>query len=251
MGNKFLRRAGKAINTLLAYGNLEIRKKSKKKKKPKFKKEEYIWSKVSMLPQVPTIIDIGIGPKGTPGLYRYFPDSRYLFIDALEECKQAVEERLVGGRNIFVTSAVGAENSSVQINIARKPSRSSLYKRSHSPLSEGIATREVALRRLDDIVSKYDLGAPFGVKIDTEGFELEVIKGAPETLKKTLFVVAEFHQKDAEKNSYTLHDLISLMDKAGFFAHFMLRDGRNIVFQNRKLSSIMKAGAAAEAGGSL
>jgi FkbM family methyltransferase len=37
----------------------------------------------------------------------------------------------------------------------------------------------------------YKSNLKIGIKIDTEGYELEVIKGAKETLKKTQFVLLE------------------------------------------------------------
>lgn len=217
------------VNKILAHANLQLQRKNDGNQKVRFKQQEYIWNKISILPKVPTIIDIGIGPNGTPALYENFPDARYIFIDPLEECKQAVEN-LLKVDNVFVAVAVGSTNTTSEINIARKPSRSSFFKRTHSYKSRGVDKRLVPVRRLDDILSGYNLPIPYGVKIDTEGYEMEVIKGAAETLKKSAFVIAEFHFKDAIKYGYTLQDLILLMQKSGFAAYFMLRDGRNVVF---------------------
>lgn len=53
MGNKCLRLVGKAVNKLLAYGNLEIKRKGKKKKKIMFKKVDRISEAVDSIPRDP------------------------------------------------------------------------------------------------------------------------------------------------------------------------------------------------------
>ncbi len=54
------------------------------------------------------------------------------------------------------------------------------------------------------------------MKIDTEGFELEVIKGATKTLKKTEFVIAEVSAKRRFQGSYRFSELIAALGKQGF-----------------------------------
>lgn len=46
--------------------------------------------------------------------------------------------------------------------------------------------REIAVSRLDDLVEKQNLPLPHFIKIDVEGFELEVLKGSPKTLNRAL-----------------------------------------------------------------
>lgn len=195
-----------------------------------------IWDKISLLPKVETIIDVGVGPKGTPGLYRHFPNAKFLFVDPLIECREAVKSML-NERNIFINCALGDFDGTVEMNIALKPSRSSILNRTHSAKSTGVDRRLVALRRLDSVIADLDLPEPYGLKIDVEGYELEVLKGAKKALGKSLFLIIEFHLRDALNNQYTLHDLIIFIHKTGLEAAFMLRDGRNIVFvRNQQLN---------------
>ena len=228
---------GKGINSILLLSGYQLRRiKDNQKNINKKKAEDFIWRKASNLPKVPTIIDIGIGPKATPGLYKHFPHARYVFIDPLEECRKAVEKRLEGCNNIFIASAVGSTNTCSILNVARKPSRSSFYKRGIKKVSfksEPIEQRKVPVQRLDDIILPFSLETPFGIKIDTEGYELEVLRGATSSLKNSSFVIVEFHFSDSILNSYTLQDILTYMEKAGFYAYFMLSDGRNIVFINK------------------
>tara|TARA_X000000368_G_scaffold286497_1_gene227590 strand:- start:2342 stop:2608 length:267 start_codon:yes stop_codon:yes gene_type:complete len=63
---------------------------------------------------------------------------------------------------------------------------------------------------------KKNLGK-IGIKIDTEGYELNVIKGAKETLKNTEFVLAEVrHNHESFKGVYKLHEFVSEMHDNDF-----------------------------------
>jgi len=62
-----------------------------------------------------------------------------------------------------------------------------------------------------------------GVKIDTEGFELNVIKGASKTLKNVDFVLAEVrHNHKSFKNMYSLSEFIEEMHKNNFILTMIL-----------------------------
>lgn len=216
---------GKLVNKVLSYGGLEISRKKQKKS---------VWDKTSTLPKVPTLIDVGIGEGGSHLLYKHFPDARMVFIDPMEECRQAVKEYLEIKDNVYIATALGSAKTSTVINVLRSQSMSSLLNRPkiYSCDEETVENREVPVQRLDDVIDQLSLDTPYGIKIDTEGYELEVLKGAPKTLQNTLFVIVEFHfwVNYVTKNPYSLQDLINYMVNAGFSAHFMLPDGMNIVF---------------------
>ena len=61
-----------------------------------------------------------------------------------------------------------------------------------------------------------DLGRT-GIKIDTEGYELEVILGAQNTLKKAKFVMAEVrHNHESFQGCYKLHEFMEAMRQNSF-----------------------------------
>ena len=56
-----------------------------------------------------------------------------------------------------------------------------------------------------------------GIKIDTEGYELNVIRGSTETLKSVEFVLAEVrHNHESFHGAYKLHEFVSEMHHNGF-----------------------------------
>ena len=72
------------------------------------------------------------------------------------------------------------------------------------------------------IINKENLGR-IGIKIDVEGYEIEVLKGATETLKKTEFVLAEVrHNYESFKGVYSLKDFIYEMQKNNFILTMIL-----------------------------
>jgi hypothetical protein len=69
---------------------------------------------------------------------------------------------------------------------------------------------------IDRWVPALGLEGPFGIKIDTEGYELEVIRGAAETLRSTAFVIAEVTVSPRFHGSYSFPEFVSAMAAEGF-----------------------------------
>ena len=85
------------------------------------------------------------------------------------------------------------------------------------------------------------------IKIDTEGNELNVLRGASSTLRSTDFVILEVSIAERFKNSYQFEDLVSIMGDNGFSLFSILSISHpeneirprflNVVF-SRKISNI-------------
>ena len=46
------------------------------------------WSQLNNLPNIDTLIDIGVGSEGTPDLYNKFNTQKLILIDPLEEAEE-------------------------------------------------------------------------------------------------------------------------------------------------------------------
>ena len=77
--------------------------------------------------------------------------------------------------------------------------------------------KKFKLYKLDSLIKNKESLGKIGIKIDTEGYELDVILGASETLKHTKFVIAEVrHNHQSLEGVYKLHEFMNLMTQNNF-----------------------------------
>jgi FkbM family methyltransferase len=188
---------------------------------------------------VPSVIDVGVA-EGTPELYNTFNRANLLLIDPLLESKGKAK-KILGNRSfIFEGAAVGSSPSTMKINVNSKLRESSLLNRA-SP-SKIVEERTIEVNTLDNIVNKHKkkFPGPYLLKIDTEGFEFEVLKGATTTLRECKYVIAETSVVKRFEESYIFEDIIMFMYKNNFRVESILSSGGgfrivDILFVNKDL----------------
>jgi FkbM family methyltransferase len=163
-----------------------------------------------------TLIDIGVN-QGTPDIYAAFPDSKMLLIDPQEIILKNLDEwqrkkydievmqTALGstiGRRIFYTSNISA--------------RSSFLKRKDSRRNEKITKINISMTTLDQIMAINNYKSPLGIKIDTEGYEYEILRGATNTLKNSAFIIIEISIKKRFENGGRFSEIVSILGKYGF-----------------------------------
>ena len=176
------------------------------------------WPQLKHLPNVDTIIDVGIGLEGTEDIWDRFHDSRLILIDPLEECASKAKELLGTRKFDFHEVGLGSSENTAVINIESTLGRSTLYDVTDINYeADPIEKRSIKIKRLDDLLAPYpDLGS-IGIKIDTEGYELEVLKGSTDTLQQTDFVLAEVRHNHASfTRQYTLAEFCGFMADCNF-----------------------------------
>lgn len=171
-----------------------------------------------------TVIDIGVAD-GTPQLYAAFPAAYHVLVDPLPAHEEAMQRILGKYRGEYHIAAVGAANGRLTINVELdSPARSSFLERtSVSESTSSIAQEEVELRTLDGLLAARQYAKPYLLKIDTEGYELEVIRGAATTLASTEYVIAEVSVVKRFEGSYRFAEFVAAMHDAGFCLHDVLR----------------------------
>jgi FkbM family methyltransferase len=183
------------------------------------------WSQLNNLPTIDTLIDIGVGSDGTPDLYDKFNTQKLILIDPLDEAEQYSKLQLAHRDVTFHKLALGSvDNTRGIISVQRELGNSSLLEASKINYDDiSIDKREVEIMKLDTLlVNELELGK-VGIKIDVEGFELDVIKGSSKTLKSTEFVLAEVrHNYESFKGVYKLQDFILEMHKNDFILTMIL-----------------------------
>ncbi|SFR40854.1 FkbM family methyltransferase [Litoreibacter janthinus] len=165
------------------------------------------------------VIDVGVHD-GTPWLYRSFPDAHFVLVDPQAECEAAVKARVAPKSFDFRAVALGAAQGKAMLSVpetdpGKGGAMASLKERTEklADTFTDVAKREVPVITLDMLA--VNLPGRLGLKIDTEGFELEVLKGGCETLKRCDFVILEMSVTHRFKGVAPPSAIISELAKAG------------------------------------
>jgi len=176
------------------------------------------WEQIKSLPKIDTFIDIGVGSIGTEDLYNNFPEAKLILLDPLDEADNYAKNKLQHREYSFYKYAVGSKAESKYINIERDVNRSTLLEVTNINFEgEPLEKKLIRIDSLDNLLKNESNLGSVGIKIDTEGFELDVIKGSKETLKKCKFLISETrHNHESFQNQYKLHQFIKAMQDENF-----------------------------------
>lgn len=166
------------------------------------------------LPQ--TVFDVGVG-NGTPWLYEAFPEAHFVLIEAQREFEPALQE--ICKRIDAEYHLVGAGSSERYQPIYRllgSPTGSSFLP--PNSLNEKLWGASEASEGLHVVPldTYHALPGPFFLKIDTEGFELEVLRGAVKVLAKTDVVLMEVAIMERQVGEPDLVEIATFMKNNGF-----------------------------------
>jgi FkbM family methyltransferase len=160
-----------------------------------------------------TVIDVGCAD-GHFYLHHYrlglFPGSTVLNIDPnpLYEASLKAIKDVMGGHYAIV--AASDSEGEVELTMSTHPYWSSLRPRGDSywerinHLEQG--TSKVAAVTLDDLARRLGLRGPYLIKLDVQGAEAQVLRGARELLAQTHVVICEADMDDFQAINRTLVD---------------------------------------------
>lgn len=164
-----------------------------------------------------TVFDIGVG-YGTPWLYEAFPGAHFVLIEPqvqFEPVLKGICQRLDAEYHLV---GVGETEQNLPLyRLPGSPTGSSFLPPSkHAEKIWGAFERSgdtMSIVRLD----RYrDQAGPFLVKIDTEGFELEVLRGAGDVLAKTDLLLMEVAVIERQKGEADLIEIGTVLKENGF-----------------------------------
>ena len=160
-----------------------------------------------------TVIDVGVA-LGTAELYDRFPEARLLLVEPLREYEGKLRE--LGGE--YVLAAAGAEAGEVEMNVHPVGALSTLLGGRRGDDS-AVERRTVPVARVDELVRERGLPGPYVLKVDVEGHELGVVKGAAGILDETEVVLLEVSLFELVEGMPLLHDVVAAMQRRGFVAY--------------------------------
>ena len=160
------------------------------------------------------IVDIGAFHGDWTGVARRtWPGARITMIEGNEEKRARLEEAAARENASLEISLLGARDGE-EVTFHVMESGSSVYEED-SPYDRRVETR--TLRSLDALLAD---GPPADfLKLDTQGYELEILRGAEHTLKNVQAVLTEVSLLQINKGAPLLADVTAFMAERGFVAY--------------------------------
>jgi FkbM family methyltransferase len=159
----------------------------------------------------------------TEALAKVASVAQVVAFEPLAESFRALEEHVGGRPNVRCFNlALGDAQSRLKLHRSAWSNTSSFLPtgeliKAEFPLAAHLdGVEEVAVARLDDVVAEHGLRLPDLVKIDVQGFEDRVVRGAQKTLRAARVCVVEVSFQSLYDGSPLFDDVYELMRQLGF-----------------------------------
>lgn len=179
-------------------------------------------------------VALAIARRVSPGVVLGFEPDR----DNFEQCIENLRLNTISNIRIL-NCGLGEKNGTATLEV-----RSGRNRSGHrvSPYAKGA---KIEIRSMDGVVDELSWSGVDLIKIDVEGFELKVLRGAVETIRKfrpQLFI--EVNDSNLRDQGDTAHELISFLEGLGYETFFDAHNGmslsRNFDFRGLHLDIIAR-----------
>lgn len=170
-------------------------------------------------PQITGIIHVGAHYGYEIQSYMDYNVPKVIFFEPLKENFKMLKSVIYGYPSDRITIhnvALGNYNGIVPMNISDNEAQSSsvlkplVHLKAHPEVSF-IGTEEVQMEKLDDYNYDYNF-----LVIDVQGFELEVLRGASETLKNVDYIYCEVNQDEVYEHNAYIGEIDSFLEQYEF-----------------------------------
>ncbi|HLA56995.1 MAG TPA: FkbM family methyltransferase [Flavobacterium sp.] len=163
------------------------------------------------------IVDIGANHgTWTRETLKYFPDAFYTLVEPQEWLQPSFQDLLDNNPKMtFHPVGAGSKPGSFKFTIVDRDDSCSFRYTEEEALEKGYEQVDIPIVTLNDLVSSNNLPIPDIVKIDAEGLDIDVLKGANNLFGKTevFMVEAGIVAKEID-NSFL--NMIRFMDENGY-----------------------------------
>lgn len=160
---------------------------------------------------------------------RHFPAARFLLFEPLAERQAALAALRERHGFDCVTAVAGAAPGTVTFAVDPRLDGSSVAAPGAS------ATRTVPVETIDGALAARGLAGPYGIKLDTHGYEVPVLEGAARTLLQANLLIIEAYNFTLTPGSLRFHELCAWLERRGFrccdLADPMRRPGDGALWQ--------------------
>lgn len=171
-----------------------------------------IWRSLASLGFRPEqVIDIGAARGGwTKEVIEIFPDAKFLMVDPLSENIGALQAVVDTHPKItFWNGAIGRRNGEIELQV--HSDQTSMFTSEWKG-----TTRKVPLRTLDSFADDGTITRMDALKIDVQGAELDVLRGATKLLKQCTAIQLEVSFRRVYEKAPLAHEIVAFFAEKGF-----------------------------------
>ena len=166
-----------------------------------------------------TLIDVGSN-KGQFSLMarKFFPN---IMIHSFEPQIEILnlQKKVLGTNNInYYNFALGREKKELELYITKRKDSSSVLRPILGNNKNYIINekKKISVKKLDELLDFKSIEKPSIIKLDVQGYELEVLKGSENTLDYIDYVIAEISSTEIYENQTQADELIKFLESKSF-----------------------------------
>lgn len=162
------------------------------------------------------IIDIGAYQgEWTEEVITIFPNASFLMAEAMPAKKPYLDKVVEKHKNVQYEIGVLGSSTGKEIVFHEMETASSVLEEYHN---DGVKKVITHTKTLDDLAVANNFQDVDLIKLDTQGYELEILKGADKVMNNVQAVLMEISLLDLHKNVPVLADVIVFMKERNFVA---------------------------------
>jgi FkbM family methyltransferase len=151
-----------------------------------------------------------------------FPNATYYLIEPQLELKSSIDSFLKNHKGKFILGGAGAKKGELLLTIWEDFAGSSFLLPNNEISNSGKQQRTVPIYAIDDLISEGEIPVPDVCKLDVQGFELEVLKGANSIFGKTEVIILEASLFEFMPNQPILGDIIEFLSAKSYVIYDLL-----------------------------
>jgi len=178
-------------------------------------------------PRCRVIVDVGanVGDWSAEILDRAGPDARALLFEPAHAALARLQARFAGDSRVQVVPAAVADSSGCT-TFYEEPAAGEESSLVFREAPENAIAREVAVTTLDEALAAHGVGHVDLLKIDAEGYDLHVLRGAARLLAAQAIAVVQFeYNRPWMFEHSTLGEALALLRRHGYEVSLLKHDG--------------------------
>jgi FkbM family methyltransferase len=170
-----------------------------------------------------SLLDIGANRAEWSSMFlEVYPGAHCYLVEPLQECESHLKKFVSRNKDSrYFLCAAGSENTETIITIWDDLYGSSLLPNADKNKLQQGKQRVIEVKKVNDLIRDNGIPVPQIVKIDVQGFELEVLKGAGDLLGKTEIFILEvsLFSFDDVPGMPEFYDVVHFMHQKGYVAY--------------------------------